>query len=49
MAAASIRRPSLLSEGQVRELTGLSRAQFGVLLAEVGAAWEAERKDFLLY
>jgi DDE superfamily endonuclease/Helix-turn-helix of DDE superfamily endonuclease len=44
MAAASISRPSLLSERQVRELTGLSRAQYGRLIAEIGAAWEADRQ-----
>ena len=43
MAAASITRPSLLTERQVRELTGLTRSQYARLIAEVGAAWEAER------
>lgn len=44
MAAASIRRPSLLTERQVRELTGLTRAQYGALIVEIGVAWEAERE-----
>lgn len=44
MAAVSVRRPSLLSEVQVRELTGLTRAQFARVIAEVGPAWEAERE-----
>lgn len=48
MAAASISRPSLLTDRQVRELTGLSRAQYATLIAEVGAAWEADREARLL-
>lgn len=44
MAAASIARPSLLTDRQVRELTGLTRAQYATLIAEIGAAWEAERE-----
>ena len=44
MAAASISRPSLLTDRQVRELTGLSRAQYARLIAEVAAAWETERE-----
>ena len=44
MAAASISRPSLLTERQVRELTGLTRAQYARLIAEIGAAWETERE-----
>ena len=44
MAAASIHRPSLLSDRQVRELTGLSSSQFAGLVGEVGPAWEAERQ-----
>lgn len=44
MAAASIRRPSLLTDSQMRELTGLSLRQFGGLLAEVGPEWEAARE-----
>jgi len=44
MAAVSARRPALLSEGQVRELTGVTRAQFARLIAEVGPIWEAERE-----
>jgi hypothetical protein len=44
MAAASVRRPSLLSDRQVRELTGLSSSQFAQLIAEVGPAWESERE-----
>lgn len=44
MAAASIRRPSLLSSSQVRELTGLSSSQFARLIGEVGPAWAAERE-----
>lgn len=44
MAAVSVRRPSLLSEGQVRELTGVTRVQFARLIAEVGPVWEAERE-----
>ena len=43
MVAASIRRPSMLSDRQVRQLTGLSAAQFGALVIEIGPAWEAER------
>jgi DDE superfamily endonuclease len=44
MAAASISRPSLLTDRQVRELTGLSRAQFATLIGEIGAAWENDRE-----
>src|SRR2546425_8338741 len=44
MAAASIARPSLLTDRQVRELTGLTRAQYATLIAEIGAAWEGERE-----
>jgi hypothetical protein len=44
MAAASITRPSLLTDRQVRELTGLSRAQFACLIVEMGVAWETERE-----
>jgi len=44
MAAASIRRPSLLTAAQMRELTGLSLEQFARLLAEVGPEWEAARE-----
>jgi hypothetical protein len=44
MAAASVRRPSLLSAGQVRELTGVSMSQFARLIGEVGPVWEAERE-----
>lgn len=44
MAAASIHRPSLLTDRQVRQLTGLSRAQFARLIGEIGAAWETERE-----
>lgn len=44
MAAASIRRPSLLTDSQMRELTGLSLRQFAGLLAEVGPEWEAARE-----
>lgn len=44
MAAASIRRPSLLTDSQMRELTGLSLRQFSGLLAEVGPEWEAARE-----
>lgn len=47
MAAASIRRPSLLSDRQVRQLSGLSLSQFAALVAEVGPAWEAERESRL--
>lgn len=47
MAAASIARPSLLTDRQVRELTGLTRAQYATLIAEIGAAWEAERETRL--
>lgn len=43
MATFSVRRPSLLSDRQVRELTGLSLKQFGDLLAELGPEWEADR------
>lgn len=48
MSAFAVRRPSLLSERQVRELTGLSRAQFAVLLAEVGPMFAAEREARLV-
>lgn len=44
MAAASIRRPSLLTDSQMRELTGLSLRQFAGLLAAVGPEWEAARE-----
>lgn len=44
MAAASIHRPSLLTDRQVRQLTGLSRAQFARLIGESGEAWEIERE-----
>lgn len=44
MAAASMRRPSSLSESQMRELTGLSQKQFADLLARVGPEWVAERE-----
>ena len=44
IVAASIRRPSLLTDRHVRELTGLSRSQYARLIAEVGAAWESERE-----
>lgn len=44
MAAASISRPSLLTDRQVRELTGLSRSQYATLITELGVAWEAERE-----
>jgi hypothetical protein len=44
MAGASVRRPSLLSDRQVRELTGLSSAQFARLIEEIGRAWQAERE-----
>ena len=44
MAAASIRRPSLLSDRQVRELTGVSSSQFAALIAEVGPSWESDRE-----
>lgn len=47
MAAAGVRRPSLLSEGQVRQLTGLSRSQFAGLIAEIGPVFAAEREDRL--
>ena len=47
MAAASIRRPSLLSEAQLRELTGLGSAQFGGLVGEVGPMWVAAREERL--
>lgn len=44
MAAASIRRPSLLTDRQLRQLTGLSSSQFAALVVEIGPAWEAERE-----
>jgi len=44
MAAASIRRPSLLSESQMRELTGLSLKQFADLVAQVGPEWATVRE-----
>lgn len=47
MAAVSVRRPSLLTEAQLGQLTGLSAAQFAGLLAEVGPVWEADRQDRL--
>lgn len=43
----SVRRPSLLSEVQVRQLTGLSRSQFAGLIAELGPRFEAEREERL--
>lgn len=33
----------MLSDRQVRQLTGLSASQFGALVIEIGPAWEAER------
>jgi hypothetical protein len=42
--ASAARRPSLLSESQVRELTGLSRDQFARLVGELGPAWAAARE-----
>ena len=47
MAAASIRRPSVLSDAQLRELTGLSSAQFAELIVEMGPAWETAREQRL--
>lgn len=44
MATASIRRPSLLTDVQMRELTGVSLRQFAELLARVGPEWEAARE-----
>lgn len=44
MAGASVRRPSLLSDRQVRDLTGLSSSQFARLIVAVGPAWEGERE-----
>lgn len=44
MASRVVRRPSLLSDVQVRQLTGLSAVQFAGLLAEVGPLWEAGRE-----
>ena len=44
MAAASLHRPSLLSAWQMRELTGLSLAQFAELLAVIGPQWDGERE-----
>jgi hypothetical protein len=44
MASDAVRRPSLLSETQVRELTGLSREQFARLVVELGPVWAAERE-----
>lgn len=44
MAGSVVRRPSLLTDAQLRQLTGLSAAQFGRLVAEIGPVWEAERE-----
>jgi len=44
MAGSVVRRPSLLSDAQLRQLTGLSAAQFGRLVVEIGPVWEAERE-----
>jgi len=44
MVVASIRRPSSLSDRQVRQLTGLSASQFGTLVVAIGPAWEDERE-----
>lgn len=43
MAAVSVRRPSVLTGVQLRQLTGLSAEEFASLLAEVGPVWEAAR------
>jgi hypothetical protein len=51
MTSGAARRPSLLSEAQLRQFTGLSGAQFAELgaqfaelLARVGPAWVADRE-----
>lgn len=44
MVRSVAHRPSLLTDAQLRQLTGLSAVQFGRLIAEIGPAWEAERE-----
>lgn len=47
MARGVVSRPSVLSDGELRQLTGLSAGQFAQLLVEVGPAWDAAREGRL--
>jgi hypothetical protein len=47
MAGSVVRRPSLLTDAQLRQLAGLSASQFGRLVAAIGPVWEAERETRL--